>query len=172
MARWPDVDKRLVECLRVAGYWKHDKPDLMRFNAETGIPYTYLSKWTKGEATPQRDNLILLGEIFKVSWIWLLVGDEVSKEPSRQRSQRRTRKLACVVAAMVGAFAAGRSDAAPVRSIPASVGTPLVAVSGQNSLLSEVQFRLRRHWTIRLWQSYRRLASGFSRPTVYRLQPA
>ena len=98
MPEWPGIGERITACLRRLGYWKNDRPDVMRFAVEKGYPVTYLYKWLKDSA-PERPNLEKLGEHLQVSPAWLLFGDEVSKEPARPRKRVR-RALTCLVGAL------------------------------------------------------------------------
>lgn len=99
MTKWPLVNERIRECLREAGYWKNDRPDVARFAKESGIHVMYIYKWL-GNTIPSYANILDLAERFKVSPAWLMFGDLVPKKPSR----RRHRKLAVLLAlALLGA---------------------------------------------------------------------
>lgn len=87
---------------------KKGDPDVIRFSLEHGIIHTYVYRWIDS-TLPDRDNLIRLGEILKVSPAWLLFGDEVSQAPTRPR--KRARRLACLAGALLLSLGGGTATA-------------------------------------------------------------
>jgi len=89
MQKWPGIGERIRERLRAIGYWKADKPDVLRFCIERGYIPTYVYKWLT-DTTPSRENLYKLGRDLGVTAAWLLLGDEAApRESPRGRKQRR-----------------------------------------------------------------------------------
>jgi hypothetical protein len=115
MGKWPGVGERITRCLHAAGYWKNDKPDVMRFSMERGIPVPYLYKWLK-DVTPDRPYLLKLAKEFKVAPAWLLLGDDYGvSQVSGPPTKRGHRKLRCLVGALLAVGSLGRTLPAEAR---------------------------------------------------------
>jgi len=86
-AKWPGFPERLRQAFRRAGYWKNDRPDVMRYVAQHGIQHgihvSYAYKYINGETVPDRERLIALAAALDVRPWWLLFGDEAIGGGSR-----------------------------------------------------------------------------------------
>jgi len=92
MQKWPGIGGRIRERLRAIGYWKADKPDVMRFCIERGYIPTYVYKWLT-DTTPSRENLYQLGDDLGVTAAWLLLGEDASAGSRRPRGRKPRRPV-------------------------------------------------------------------------------
>lgn len=86
-AKWPGFPERLREAFQRAGFWKNDRPDIMRFVRQIGIQHgihvSYCYKYINGETVPDRERLIAMASALDVRPWWLLFGDEAIGGGSR-----------------------------------------------------------------------------------------
>jgi len=68
------IGQRLVQRLRVLGYWKNGRPDVSRFARERAYLSQSLYLWLKDAAAPSLDNLRRLARDLGVSAEWLTFG--------------------------------------------------------------------------------------------------
>lgn len=73
--RFPGVGDRLRQRLKALGYWKNDRPDVLRFCEEHGYVVQYVYAWLK-DRLPGFNNLTRLAKDLRVPVAWLLLGDE------------------------------------------------------------------------------------------------
>ncbi len=69
------LGERLRARLKLSGYWKKGRPDLVRFCREKGYRHQYLYAWMKGRV-PGQQNLARLAKDLGTSMAWLLFGKE------------------------------------------------------------------------------------------------
>jgi hypothetical protein len=115
-AKWPGFPERLREAFQRAGYWKNDRPDVMRFVPERGMQHgihvSYCYKYVNGETVPDRKILVALATELGVQPWWLLFGDEAmvgkGDNPRGKAPRRQGRRTA---GSLVLAFAVGTAAA-------------------------------------------------------------
>jgi hypothetical protein len=101
MGKWPGIGDRMRERmkdLKDLGYWKNDRPNVLRFSLEKQYVPMYIYKWLD-DTVPSRENLERLAADLQTNAAWLLFGDQagVSKAPIPPR-KRGGQKLGCLVA--------------------------------------------------------------------------
>ncbi len=89
--RWPGVGERIRESIKENGFVnRQGDADVSRFAMTNGWVPTYVYRWINNLVTPDRANLLKLGNVLKIAPAWILFGDDVEKEP---KARRRGRKL-------------------------------------------------------------------------------
>jgi len=86
--RFPGLADRIRGRLRALGYWREDKPDVLRFAREKGYIYIYLYRWLDG-VTPTYEYLVKLAEDLQMSMAELVFGEEGGeRRPSPRKMEK------------------------------------------------------------------------------------
>lgn len=90
MAQWAGLGERIRERLLALGYEKHGRADILRFCLEHRLVAANVYRWVNANVMPERDNVLHLAELLKVSPAWLLFGDEAEvAQKTGDRPKRR-----------------------------------------------------------------------------------
>src|SRR3972149_3450170 len=73
MSRFPGIGTRIRARLRVLGYWKKGRPDVLRFCQEREHRPQYLYAWLR-DRLPTYENLVRLARDLDVSPEWVMFG--------------------------------------------------------------------------------------------------
>lgn len=84
MGNFSGLGERIRARLRALGYWKRDRPDVLRFCLEKGYRPQYVYAWLR-DRVPSRANLDRLAADLDVSMAWVLFGEEAAGLAGAQR---------------------------------------------------------------------------------------
>lgn len=121
MPRFPGFGERLGEKMKEAGYWKHERLDVIRFSVEHGYPTSYPYRWLEGQL-PGHNYITRLARDLNTSPGWLAFGDQESPRstPPRRHGRKMTSRTLVGTLALAGALAAGQTGPATAAGTRAS----------------------------------------------------